>query len=89
MFYCCFSNKYVNNYFVFDRSGGIKITCERLSDKMYNAISPIRDEVYLKSELHFQINKYIQQLFFTLLHIMIIYHKLIHTVIIYFNQYIQ
>ena len=53
MFYYCFSNKYVNNYFVFDRSGGIKITCERLSDKIYNAIIPIRDEGYLKSELHF------------------------------------
>ena len=53
MFYCCFSNKYVNNYFLFDRLGGIKIICERLSDKIYNAITLIRDEGYLKSELHF------------------------------------
>ena len=51
--YCCFNNKYVNNYFVFDRLGVIKTTCERLSDTIYNAIIPIRDEGYLKSELHF------------------------------------
>ena len=52
-FYCCFSNKYVNSYFDFDRLGGVKTTCERLSDTIYNAIIPIRDEGYLKSELHF------------------------------------
>ena len=46
-------NNYVDDYFICDRAGGIEITCERLSDKIYNFIIPVRDNNHIISKLYF------------------------------------
>ena len=51
--YFIFCNSYVDDYFICDRAGDIEVTCERLSDKIYNVIIPVRDNNYIISELYF------------------------------------
>ena len=51
--YFIFCNNYANDYFICDRAGGIEITCERLSDKIYNVIIPVRDNNHIISKLYF------------------------------------
>ena len=51
--YLIVCNSYVDDYFICDRAGGIEINCERLSDKIYNVIIPVRDNNYIISESYF------------------------------------
>ena len=49
----CFFSNYIDDYFICNRLGCIDITCERISDKIYNIFIPNRHGNYIKSELHF------------------------------------
>ena len=49
----CFCSNYIDDYFICNRLRCIDITCERISDKIYNIFIPIRHGNYIKSELYF------------------------------------
>ena len=51
--YFIFCDNYVHDYFICDRAGGIEITFEKLSDKIYNVINPVRDNNHIISKLYF------------------------------------
>ena len=48
-----FCSKYIDDYFICNRLRCIDITCERISDKIYNIFIPIKHGNYIKSELYF------------------------------------
>ena len=48
-----FYSNCIEDYFICNRGRFIDITCERLSDKIYNVFILVYDGSYIKSELHF------------------------------------
>ena len=49
--YCCIEGDIMHDWFIQDENAHIKITCKRISDKIYNSFIPIYDGSFIKSKM--------------------------------------
>ena len=49
--YCCIEGDIMHDWFIQDENAHIKITCKRISDKIYNSFIPICDGSFIESKI--------------------------------------